>query len=158
MNRNLLYYLSIVIISGTLIFSLSSCKKNKTDYRNEFVGTYNFTVIHNGWSIIGPPVNDTIYYTGTVGFYTAGQTISQNTYGCFSTENSPEKRIIINFQSNTVVIPTIGESGALEGISGGCGINFEFSGNIVGETISFTTSSYGNGGGSSYEVSGVKVP
>jgi hypothetical protein len=102
-------YLRIVFLPCVFCFTLTGCKKHVTDYREQFLGYYSFT-IHKQTLIINGTHYDTIYSpTGNINY------------------GSRSNTIVISCSSNDVFEPFIYEDGTLYQCV--CGSN----GSIVGE-------------------------
>ena len=106
------------------------CKKNPFDYRNKYLGNYNFVVHETAWVLaIGTTLDTTFSYNGKV------------SYG------SDEHTVLINFSKNVSIEPVIYEDGYLE-------VYGEFEST---KRVSFGFRSGGLGGGSTWNVTGEKT-
>ena|SRR3990172_13368808 len=122
----------VIIFCGLLIYG---CKKN-SDYRNKFVGDYNF-VIHNSWYYGWPPnvtSGDTTYsYDGKI-------------------EISSDKNSVLISSSSFSMQATIYEDGTLEGYLNNNGRG-EFSST---KEMKYSWGNYSPGGSSTYNITGEK--
>lgn len=115
---------------------LWSCKKNLFDYRNKFIGDYNFLVHKTAWSLSGPFIDTTYSYQGRIQI------------------GSASDKIFINFSEITSMETYIYEDGTVS-------ISFSPHQSLIGEfestkALKFILSNNGLGGGSNYTVSGRK--
>jgi len=125
--------ITIVLISMTLL----GCEKNPFDYRNKFIGDYNYTVhakISN-YPVIGHFLDTTYTYNGKVLLGTQ------------------DNAIIIYLSETRSVEPTIYEDGSLENLN----LSYSISGEFESKTI--LKFHYGDGGlgiHGDYNYSGIK--
>ncbi len=113
---------------------LFGCKKEKFDYRNKFIGDYNFSIHTTAW---GSQTMDTTYsYNGSI------------------KSSTTDDKINIYFLENYSLEPIIYEDGSLV-------LNMTYSYHFKGEFESTTKAKFfysggGLGGGGSYDVIGIK--
>ena len=109
------------------------CQKKPFDYRNKFIGNYNFSVHKRTWSTLGPVTETDYNYTGTI------------SYG-----NYNDNAINIIFLDDKNVEPILYEDGSLkfQALKG----EFEST-----KKLHFLLGNYALGGGTTYEVSGEKI-
>jgi len=124
----------LILFFCILIFG---CKKNPFDYRNKFIGDYNYTVHANlsNCPVIGHFLDTTYSYNGKVLLGTQDNTI------------------IIYLSENCSIEPTIYEDGSLEHLS----LDYDIHGEFESKTsLKFHYGVGGLGGHAYYDYSGTK--
>lgn len=66
MIRKSIYKLGSVFVFGLILLSLSGCDKKLFDYRNRYIGEYQFTYHYSYWQMGGGTGDTTISYVGKV--------------------------------------------------------------------------------------------
>jgi hypothetical protein len=114
------------------------CEKHPFDYRNKYLGNYNFTVHETEWTYsLGTTLDTTYAYIGEV------------SYG------SDENTVSISYTENYSATTVVNEDGSLKCYSGTGSIGFcgEFESK---STVAFDYSYGGLGGGATFNVYGEK--
>jgi hypothetical protein len=109
MKQNIWMSLFIILIIG-------GCNK-KNDYREKYIGNFNFTVECYEWhtgariNIVNRP---TVTYAGTISIYNWGDYLKDLNYSSSYDEYiDPYQRITIEFSENNFVTPALSEGGTL---------------------------------------------
>lgn len=103
-------------LSLFLVLSILGCDK-KYDYREKYIGDFNFTVDSYEWHT-GAPINiinlPTITYSGTIRIYNQGDFLKDlNRFGSPDEYEDPDQRLTIEFSANNFITPALSEDGTL---------------------------------------------
>lgn len=116
--------------------ALAGCKKNPFDFRSKYLGNYNFSIHRTAWTLSGPTLDTTYFYTGEV------------------EKGSETNTAIISFSESVSIETDIYEDGTIS-------VNHPPHQSLQGEfesakEVKFKLANSGLGGGSAYDVTGVK--
>jgi len=148
------FFKLVVIISICIFGSCANEVGEEVDYRNSYLGDFNFTVIEEYWLMGEPTVYDTLNYLGIIKEYAAPD--SENDF--FVEDDSaedPMRKISIEFLENKHITSEIIIGGELISKSG---YHYHHEGTFIGnDTIKFVLSGLGGlGGGINYEIKGIR--
>ena len=124
MKNKLIFIFFIAILNG--------CEKHPFDYRNKFIGNYDFSVHKNVWDITGVDIDTYYYYSGKI------------SYG------SGDDFVKIKFLDDTETQCQLFEDGSLKFNS----TRGEF---VSTKEVQFSSDYRSGGGGTQYFVSGKKI-
>jgi hypothetical protein len=151
------------IVAFFLIFLLISCEKSIDHYVVEnpadmnpayYSGTFRFTTIIYTWMWGNPSTWDTVYQDGSIRKYAIGDASTDMSSHSYPT--CGHRRLTINFYGSRTISPEIGDSGKFVYASA---YHYYHKGEFSGsDSVSFYVGGMGgNGGGSSYTVTGVRI-
>lgn len=156
MKKSLHCFGLIVVISLFM-----GCTKKKIeqpvviDYRETYIGNYNFQIIQFNWMMGQPPKYDTTYYQGNIRtFQHSDIDIDMSSF-----ENDSEvdaKRITIHFNNSLYITPEINTTGVFTEKNG---YHYGQSGKFTSkDSVDFYIGGLGGlGGGTSYTVHGHRL-
>ena len=124
MKKNV-FTASLLIL--TLIFISVGCKKQPFDYRNKYIGKFNFVYSYRSWTMQGTYASDTIYYSGKI-YY----------------DISSEDKIKLDYDQNATLELDINKNGEL---SLPCGVTIGKFDNNDQVTLNYGSNSCSGGGG-----------
>ena len=148
-------FISVIIIA---FLSLLSCEKEEiiaVDYRDKYLGEFNFTIIKELWIGGLPATYDTSNYKGIIRKYEYNDSIMDL---CVLTNNPIgdfDSKITIEFLDNNLITSILSKDGILTGKSG---YHYYHHGYYLNsDTILFTVGDLGGlGYRYSFEVTGIK--
>ena len=129
---NLKNIMKLIILTFSIAFTITACKKRPFDYRNKFLGEFSYEVHCTYWTLGEQAEDTTIFFNGNV-------EISED-----------ENRILIYFLENVARESKIYEDGSMHH----AGVSGEFNSK---DNLEFKYSSGGLGGGTIYNVIGTRT-
>lgn len=123
------------------------------DFRPKYLGDFYFRSIKTGWSVAYGNTIDTSYYHGLIRKYELID--SQNDYFQGDDSNEPSSgKITFEYQPNEVFTSLVNPDGSIVPKSHN---HYHHEGGFAGvDTIAFTFSNFALGGGTSYDVLGIR--
>ena len=116
------------------IFSVISCNKKPFDYRNKYIGEWNFSIEYSSFNMgNSPSIYDLVEYLGEI------------TYG------EEDNNVIIKYSKNNSVTLTIDKNGIFYDLP-----TRYCNGTIVSDNIDLYLRWGGLGGGTSHKITGYK--
>jgi hypothetical protein len=163
MNSNFKNALSIsklnvynLLVCLLLMTVLISCKKSESpDYRDKYLGDFNFRVISDSWIMYKPPVEpDTQFFKGEIKKF-VNDSIGSNGYIVDTDKESLSKKITVYYLTNRKLSFSVNVDGQLSKAFPG---NYHLQRGILKkDTVSFRlTNASGLGGGFSIDVIGIR--
>lgn len=125
-----------------------------TDYRKEFTGAYDFTVVEQYWIMGLPTTYDTTVYSGSVNLFVEGDNLTDLSSFDLPGENE-DLKVTIEFLPGSRITPEILESGEFLPKAG---YHYSHSGSFLpSDSVQFSVSGLGGlGGGTNYFIRGKK--
>ena len=152
MKKNKIVYSLLCLTFFILAFQ--NCEKDENDFRSVYYGYFNFTVIYESWSIIGPTTYDTIKYSGVIRKFVQSDSDSDY-YNEDDSKEDPNKKITIEFLKKTILTSVITNDGQL--IPKGASHYYHEGGFMNRDTIKFSLTGLGGlGMGTNFYVKGIR--